>query len=234
MLKKLWVLLMALLLSSTVFAETQLELVAPGGGEADLQANTMKYYAADSDLVVVRWSNYTLEAQSLEYHHEKSTLSGQGMIKLTQKTPIRILRSERFFADLNRDYFNASGSVKIRYDETTNISGERLDWESQTELFDLTGDVTLLYGGWKITGNKAEGNMKSGLFVISGSVQAISIENSMRAGRVIFDRSIEKMTLLENPVVINGKNELSATEIVYDLKTKKVLASGVVKSRVIE
>lgn len=85
-----------------------------------------------------------------------------------------------------------------------------------------------------MTGEKIEGNMNSGVFTISGTVQVINKENSMRAGRAIFDRSIEKVTLQENPVVINGNNELSATEIVYDLKTKKVSASGVVKSRVIE
>lgn len=227
-------LLVILLFSGVVFAETELELMAPGGGEADLQSNIMKYYAAGSDLAVARWSNFELEAEFLQYHREKSTLNGKGKIKFTQKSPLRVLRSERFFADLNREYFMADGSVKLRYDETTNFSAERLDWESRTEQFNLTGDVAVNYSDWKMTGEKAEGNMNSGLFIITGSVRIVNLENSMRAGRVIFDRSIEKMTLRENPVVINGKNELSATEIVYDLKTKKVSASGVVKSRVIE
>lgn len=228
------VLLIALLFSSVVFADTELELVAPGGGEADLRKNIMKYYADDSNLVIVRWSNFTLEAKLLEYQREGSTLEGNGMIKLTQKAPFRVLRSKQIFADLNRDYFNAKGSVKLRYDETTDLSGERLDWESQTEQFILADDVTVKYSGWKMTGEKIEGNMNSGRFIIFGPVQAINMENSMRAGRVIFDRSSDKLTLLDNPVVINGKNELSATEIIYDLKTKKVSASGVVKSRMIE
>ncbi|MGE5607447.1 MAG: hypothetical protein ACM3YE_17380 [Bacteroidota bacterium] len=223
-----------LLLSTTVLAETELELVAPGGGEADLQENVMKYYADGTNLVVVNWDNYKLEAQSLEYQHQKSTLQGIGMVKLIQKEPYRELKSEQVFADLNRDYFKASGSVKIRYDDTTNISGGHLDWESRTERFNITGDVVVYFSGWKMTGEKIEGNMNSGIFTIFGPVQAINKENSMRAGRAIFNRSIEKLTLLENPVVINGKNELSANEIVYDLKTKKVSASGVVKSRMIE
>ncbi len=228
------VLVIVLLFSTTVLAEAELELVAPGGGEADLRKNIMKYYADGSSLVVANWGNFKLEAESLEYHNEKSTLQGNGMIKLTQKEPYRELRSEQFLADLNRDHFNANGSVEIKYDNNTNIRGEHLDWELQTELFNLTGDVVLNYSGWKMTGEKIEGNINSGLFTIFGQVQAINRENSMRAGRVIFDRSIEKITLLEDPVVINGKNELSATEIIYDLKTKKVSASGVVKSRVIE
>lgn len=228
------VFLIVLLFSGMALAETELELVAPGGGEADLRENIMKYYADGSNLVVVRWSNFTLEAKLLEYQRVDSKLKGKGMVKLTQKTPFRVLRSEQIFADLNRDYFNANGAVKIRYDEITDINGERLDWESQTEQFSLTGDVAIKYSGWKMTGEKIEGNLKSGLFVIFGPVQAINMENSIRAGRAIFDRPSDKMTLLENPVVINGKNELSATEIVYDFKTKKVSASGVVKSRVIE
>lgn len=235
MLKKIGVmLLLVLLIPGLALAEVMLELAAPGGGEADLQGNTMKYYAAGSDLVVARWSNFTLEAKLLDYDHNQSILDGQGTVKLTQKAPFRVLRSETIFADMEREYFAATGSVKIKYDQTTDISGERLDWESRTERFDLSGDVLIKYAGWKLTGQKAEGNMDSGLFIISGSVQAVNLENSMRAGRAIFDRSADKLTLLENPVVINGKNELSATEIVYDMKTKKISASGVVKSRVIE
>lgn len=234
MFKKFGMLLMFLLLCGAVFAETELELVAPGGGEADLRSNIIKYHAAGSDLVIVRWSNYELEAEFLEYHRVKSALNGKGMIKITQKAPLRVLHSEQIFADLNREYFTANGSVRLRYDETTNFRAERLDWESRTEQINLTGDVAVNYSGWKMTGDKVEGDMISGLFIITGSVRIVNLENSMRAGRVIFDRSIEKMTLRENPVVINGKNELSATEIVYDLKTKKVSASGVVKSRVIE
>lgn len=228
------VLIIVLLFSTVVLAEAELELVAPGGGEVDLQENVMKYYADGSNLVIANWGNYKLEGQSLEWQNAKSILQGKGMIRLTQMEPYRELRSEQIFADLNRDHFKANGSVKIKYDETTNISGEHLDWESQTERINLTGDVIVNYSEWKMTGEKIEGNINSGLFTIYGPVQAISKENCMRAGRVIFDRTIEKITLLENPVVINGKNELSATEIVYDLKTKKVSASGLVKSRVIE
>ncbi len=228
------VLIIVLLFAAPVLAETELELVAPGGGEADLQENIMKYYADGSNLVMVRWSNFILEAESLEYQSEKATLNGKGMIKLTQKEPFRVLRSERIFADLTQDYFRANGSVKITYDGTTDISGERLDWKSQSEQFDVIGDVAIKYSGWKMTGQKIEGNLNSGLFTIFGPVQAVNMENSMRAGRMIFDRPSDKLTLLDNPVVINGKNELSATEIVYDLKTKKVTVSGVVKSRVIE
>lgn len=226
--------LIVILFSGAVFAETALELVAPGGGEVDLLENIMKYYADGSDLVVARWDNYSMEAESLEYRREKSTLKGKGKIKLTQSKPFHVLRSDQIFADLNRDYFNAYGSVKMKYDQITDISGDRLDWETQTEQVELTGNVAVNYSGWKMTGEKVEGNLNSGRFIIFGPVQAVNLENSMRAGRMIFDRSSDKLTLLENPVVINGKNELSATEIVYDLKTKKVSASGAVKSRVIE
>ena len=217
-----------------VLAETDLELVAPGGGEADLQENVVKYYADGPNLVVVNWGNFKLEAKFLEYQHQKSILKANGSVRLTQKEPLQVLRCEDIVADLTRDHFQASGSVKLKYDETTDISGELLEWESQTEQFSLIGGVVVNYSGWKITGEKVAGDFKSDSFVIFGPVHAINEKNSMRAGRVIVDRSIEKMTLLENPVVINGKNELSATEIVYDLKTKKVSASGVVKSRVIE
>lgn len=228
------VLIIVSLFSTTVMAGTGLELVAPGGGEADLLENVTRYYGDGTNLVVVNWGNYQLQAQALEYQHQKATLQGKGKVRLIQKKPHRELKSEQVFADLNRDHFKASGSVKIRYDDTTNISGEHLDWETRTERFNLTGNVAVIYSGWKMTGEKIEGNMNSGVFTISGTVQVINKENSMRAGRAIFDRSIEKVTLQENPVVINGNNELSATEIVYDLKTKKVSASGVVKSRVIE
>lgn len=234
MLKKLKLLVIVLLFSSVVFAEAELELVAPGGGEADLRENVMKYYADDSNLVVVKWSKFELEAKSLEYRKNNSILLGNGMVKLTQKEPNRVLRSEQILADLGQDNFTANGSVKVRYDETTNLSGKHLDWESQTEQFVLSGDVVVNYSGWKMTGEKIEGNMKSGHFVVFGPVQAINKDSSMRAGRAIIERSIEKITLLENPVIINGKNELSATEIIYNLKTKKVSASGAVKSRVIE
>jgi lipopolysaccharide export system protein LptA len=234
MLKSFRILLLFLLLSGAVLAGTELELVAPGGGEADLRRSEMKYYASGSDLVVARWNNFVLEAEFLEYQRDKSVLNGKGLVKMTQKSPWRVLQSVSFFADLNQEHFTANGSVKLRYDETTNFKAEQLDWESRTEQFSLIGDVSVNYLGWKMTGDKVEGNMSSGLFIITGSVRIVNLENSMRAGRVIFDRSIEKMTLRENPVVINGKNELSATEIVYDLKTKKVSASGVVKSRVIE
>ncbi len=226
--------LIALLSFSMVLAESELELVAPGGGEADLRKNKMNYYADGSNLAVANWGNFVLEAKLLEYRRGESKLDGKGMVKLTQKEPFRMLWSEQIFADLNQDYFIANGAVKVRYDEITDFNGERLDWESQTERFKLTGAVTVNYSEWKMTGEKVEGNLNTGLFVIYGSVQAINMENSIRAGRIIFDRPSDKMTLLENPVVINGKNELSATEIVYDFKTKKVSASGVVKSRVIE
>ena len=85
-----------------------------------------------------------------------------------------------------------------------------------------------------MTGEKVEGNLNNGLFTIHGPVQAVNKEDCMRAGRLILDRASDKLILLENPVVINGKNELSATEIVYDLKTKKISVTGLVKSRLIE
>lgn len=221
-------------ISAAVLADTDLELVAPGGGEADLRENVMKYYADGPNLVVVNWGNFKLETKFLEYQQGKSLLKANGSVKLTQKEPLRVLRCEQISADLTREHFQAEGSVKVKYDETTDISGELLEWESQTERFSLTREVVLNYAGWKMTGEKIEGDIKSDLFVVFGPVHAINEKNSMRAGRLIVDRVIEKITLQENPVVINGKNELSATEIVYDLKTKKVSASGVVKSRVIE
>lgn len=228
------VFIIALSFSAAVLAETTLELVAPGGGEADLQENVMKYYADGPNLVVVNWGNFKLEARFLEYQHGKSILKANKSVRLTQKEPLRVLRCEQIDADLTRDHFQAEGSVKVKYDETTDISGELLEWDSQTGRFNLTREVIVDYSGWKMTGAKIEGDIKSDLFVVFGPVHAINEKNSMRAGRVIIDRSIEKITLLEDPVVINGKNELSATEIVYDLKTKKISASGVVKSRVIE
>lgn len=237
MLKKLIQLLLiclALLFSGGVLAENGLELVAPGGGEVDLQGDVMKYYAAGSDLVVVRWGIFTLETKLLEYQRDKAVLKGSGMAKLTQKEPRRTLVSDQIFADLNQERFIANGAVKLKYDEITDISGERLDWEHQTEWFELEKNVTINYSGWKMTGEKVEGDLNSGMFTVYGPVQAVNKEDCMRAGRVIFDRASEKVTLLENPVVINGKNELAATEIVYDLKTKKISAIGLVKSRMIE
>ena len=58
----------------------------------------------------------------------RRNLKGSGMAKLTQKEPRRTLVSDQIFADLNQERFIANGAVKLKYDEITDISGERLDW----------------------------------------------------------------------------------------------------------
>ncbi|HYH04618.1 MAG TPA: LptA/OstA family protein [Bacillota bacterium] len=213
----------------------QLELSAPGGGEMDMGKNLMKYYASASKPVVVTWDNYILESDYLEYYRSQSVLNGKKRVKLVQSKPVlRTLKSGAIHLELDREFYTATEDVSMLYDNQTTITGGKLEWDQARGTMKLSEKPLIIYQNWKISGNLVEGQMERGLFTVTGEVQALNGEINIRAGKLTFNRVTEEYFLEDHPVLVKGQSQLTATEIIYNVKTQKVSAKGLVQSKMIK
>jgi lipopolysaccharide export system protein LptA len=229
------VLLLFVLLLSIGWTDQAMEVVAPGGGEFDLEKNIMKYYAAGANPVVVRWENYVLETGFLEYNRNQAIIKGKKRVKLTLTKPApRVLKCGEINLDLKHEAYFASQNVRLDYDQDTVITGEKLNWDQARGKLLLAGRPVILYQDWKISGETVEARLAEGLFAVNGGVRALSQDVTIRAGKLTFNRQTGLYTLEDHPVLLKGANEITATAIIYNIKTKTVSAQGEVKSRLIK
>ncbi|TCL63742.1 OstA-like protein [Hydrogenispora ethanolica] len=227
--KLLWVLV---LIPSLAWAAAPMELVAPAGGEMDLKRNTMQYYGTETQPVTVRWNNSVLEAKYLEYDRNQEVVTGKQSVQLIQTNPNRTMHCEVIVVEMKKDRLVAMNHVALKYDENTSFTGERLEWDRANDVVVMTGKPELDYKEWQLTGERMEGQVVRGTLTITGSAQIQGNETIARAGKILFNRDENKVVLQQNPVVVRGNSELTATEIIYDLTTKKITANGGVQSRI--
>jgi lipopolysaccharide assembly outer membrane protein LptD (OstA) len=98
----------------------------------------------------------------------------------------------------------------------------------------ISGQAIIVYKDWIIKGDRIEGQLDKELFTIYGSVDASNKLNTIRGGKLVFDRKLEKGIVSDNAQLIQGKNEMTASEFVYFLNTNQVIASGTVKTSIID
>ena len=228
MTKEMWAIFIAfsLLLSIGIgWATGQLEITAPGGGEFDLRQNVMKYHGQDSQQVNVRWNDSALETNELQ---------GKEQNKGTRKVIPRLLRAFELTANLNQNYIVASKEVSLLYDESTTATCNLLEWDRQTAFMRLSGQVMIVYKDWTIKGIRIEGQLDKELFTVFGPLEASNKLNTIRGGKLIFNRRMERLIVEDNPLLIRGNNEMAASKIVYSINTNQVEASGMVKTRIID
>lgn len=198
------------------------KLTAPGGAEIDFIQEISKCFAKDSKLVEAYWKSYNIEAGYLEYNRRLETLQAQGKVRMIQRLPVyRVITCQELFFELKQEYIKAEKEVKIIYDKDTTILGDSLEWDRQNDLVKVTGTPGINHKDIRLKGERIEGQVNKGIFVFFGPVRGTSNEGSLKAGQIIFDRSREKIFLKNNPVIVQGKNQFTAAEIVYDLKTRK-------------
>ncbi|MGE5581438.1 MAG: hypothetical protein ACM3X9_02765 [Bacillota bacterium] len=236
MIKKLWLIFLILILSgfSAGLTKDQLELVAPGGGELDLGRNVMVYHGTATKPVEVRWQSLILNSKYLEYNRNNETLFAKSQAQITQKLPFRTLKANEISVKLKQESLAANGGVSLKYDDTTTVTCNMLKWDQKNDLMELSGQPIVIYKEWTIKGVRMEGHPQKGLFIVYGPAEAANKTSLARGGKMTFDRDADKLVIQENPDLVRGKNEMSANEIVYDLKTNQVLASGTVKTRIVE
>jgi len=235
--KKIFLFILCLfLLAGIAWAAGEPQLTAPGGGEFDLVQNVVKYYGISSRQVEARWGDYQLLADYLEYHHTQRMIVARGRVVIYQNnTPEkRKVQSAEITFDLNKNLIIAKEQVMIQVDTSIRAQGGYLEWDRANDQFKLMNDPQIEYDDWKITGKIVEGQLKSGIMTLIGPVYGANQDTVIKAGRLIAERQKEVFYLQDNPVVIRGKNELSANEIIYDLKTKKVSAKGILKTKITE
>lgn len=211
-----------------------LELSAPGGGEMDLDKNLAQYYGTNDQPVKAHWNNLRLQTDYLEYHHLKELVKAKGQVELVQEVPVQQrLTCLELEVDLAQERMIASGEIMAQLDEGTTVFGGYLQWERGRDWVQVLREPRVEYQEWTISGDVVEGHPERGLWTISGRVVGVSEDTIVKAGKLIADRQGEVFYLQENPVVIRGQNEVTAPEIIYNLKTKKVLAKGLMRSRLI-
>ncbi len=205
-------------------AAGQLEIKAPHGGEFDLAKNVMKYHGTVSHLVEARWKD--LVATNNESVDKDS--------KTNKKSSIpRILKSVELEMNLNRNYLVANKNVVFLYDESTSATCNSLKWDRPAEFMKLSGQVVIKYLDWVIKGSQAEGELGKGLFTVYGPVEAVNPTNIIRGNKLILDRPANKGVIRGDAVLIRDQNEMTAPEITYSFDTHQVLASGIVKTKII-
>lgn len=200
----------------------QPKLTAPGGAEIDFARDITKCFADGSKPVEAYWKNYSIEAGYLEYDRSLETVRAEGKVRMIQKLPIyRVITCDKLFFELKQEYIKAEKEVKIIFDEDTTLNGEFLDWDRRNDMVKVTGVPQISYKDMRINGERIEGQVNKGVFVFFGPVKGTSNDGSLKAGQIVFDHSMDKIFLKNNPVIIQGKNQFTAPEIVYDLKTRK-------------
>ncbi len=232
--KRLLALFLILVFADAVLAAGQAELVAPGGGEMDLNRNIIRYFGTEAQPAVVNWEDLSIEAKHLEYDRNQGIVTGKEKVKLTQRNPLRILECAQLTIELNRNFLTATGNVNLRYDQQTTGTANHLEWDRVGQNVRLTEKPEIAYQEWHISGEQMEAQLERGIFSASGRAQIIGNDTVAKAGRIVFERDAEKAVMRENPIVVRGTNELSATEIIYDFRTKKLSANGEVRTRIIK
>jgi len=223
------------LCAGIAWAAGDLQLTAPGGGEFDLVQNVAKYYGTRSEPVEARWDNYRLSADYVEYYHTERLIIARGHVVIEENaSEKRRIQAEEMRFDITKNLLVAKEEVMIRVGDAICGQGGYLEWDRVNDRLKLTDNLQIEYGDWKITGKAVEGQLEAGLMTITGPVHGVNQDTVIKAGRLTAERRKEVFYLQDNPVVIRGKNELSAAEITYDLKTKKVSAKGILKTKVIE
>jgi lipopolysaccharide export system protein LptA len=228
MIKKFWgfILLLGLLLNLSIgWAAGELTIIAPRGGHFDLQHKVMKYYADGSRLVEARWKESLITGRELSDNRK------------TKKRAIpsaRILKAFELTVDVTQNHLTASQKVTLYYDVSTFAKCNLLDWERLANFMKLTGQVMIGYQDWIIKGNQIDAHLDKGLFIVYGPVEAFNKLNSIHGGKLIFDQANRKAIISDNAVVTRGGNEMAAPEITYFFDTNQVLASGSVRTKIID
>jgi lipopolysaccharide assembly outer membrane protein LptD (OstA) len=183
---------------------------------------------------VIRWDDAKLEAKYLEYNSVLGIINAKTTVILTRQNPLSTLKCDEINVETKRDYLLAFNNINLQYTDGIAYSGNRLEWDRGKDLLVLSEKPQLIYKEWRITGDKMEGQPEHGVLTIIGSAKLVGNDTVARAGKIIFDRNAEKAIMQEEPVITRGNNEFSATEVVYDLKTKKLSATGEIKSKILK
>jgi lipopolysaccharide export system protein LptA len=209
----------------------QPKLIAPGGAEIDFVHNITKCFGTSVNPVEAHWKNFSIETNYLVYNRSEETARAIGKVKIIQEIPVyKVVTCRRFFLDLKRDFITAEKGVTVIYDEKTSLAGDSLEWDRKNDFVKIEGSARINHEDWQIDGERIEGQINKGLFTVFGPVKGAGTDISFKAGQVVFDRSLEKIFLKNNPIVIQGKNQFTAFEIVYDLKTRKVSTKSETKA----
>jgi lipopolysaccharide export system protein LptA len=206
------------------WAAGQLEVKAPLGGDFDLLQNIMNYHGTNSQLVEAHWKDSLLENDELHGKESKN---------VKKASVSRVLKSIDLTVNLGRDYLMANKKVTLVYDESTSATCDSLEWDRQGAFMKLFGQVVIKYQDWIIKGSRVEGQLDKDLFTVYGPVEASNPMNIIRGGKLVLDRVSKKAIISDNALIIRDKSEMSAPEITYFFDTKQVLASGTVKTRII-
>lgn len=109
-----------------------------------------------------------------------------------------------------------------------------MDWDRKEGRVKLTGNPVILYQDWTVTGSLVQGELNKEVYTVFGPVQGDNKDTSIRGGKLILDRKLNKLFLEDKPVVVRGNSETTATQIIYDLNTNKINAKGPVRTRMID
>ncbi len=211
------------------------DFIAPGGAECDLKQGIIKYYAAGTELIEANWNQVNFKARYLEYNQKTEILNAKMQVKIVEKTEmVKTLSCQELVYEHKKELITAKEMVKLTSNELV-LTGEFLNWERNKNLATISGSPKLIYLDWEIVGSKFEAELLRELCTVYGPVSGKNSELTFQADKVIFDRKQEKVNLEDNVLIVRqGREELMANKIVYDLKTKKFKAIGPVKSRIIE
>ncbi len=212
-----------------------IEFLAPGGGEADLERDILKYYSTKKELIRMTWQDFVLNAVYLEYYRHQGLIKGKQQVKIVwQQTPVRMLTCRELIYQQVQNRLTARQNVVLKYGEELLLKGDLLKWDRRSDQVELRGSPVIAYQDWLVRGSQINGEIEAGIFEIEGPVVAERNEMKITAGRVRYHAPEKLLYCQEQPVLVKGRNQLTAVEIIYDLQQKKIITKGPTRSLIVE
>lgn len=211
-----------MLVNGSVSAASKMQLTAPGGGEYDAKLDVLKYRQSNQTQVEAQWGTKTIYADYIEYSSNKATMLAQGNVTVLNHESDSKITCEEMLFEMGKDFFEARRNVIFEWGDKGRAFGDILQMNQQTDFLTMYGNFYIEVNEWKVVGEKLLGQPQAKQYNIPGPVNGNSPTMSFTAGNLKIDDLNGFMYLLDEVVVNEGENRLTAKAIEYNLNTKEI------------
>ena len=153
---------------------------------------------------------------------------------LLAKPPV-IIEADKMELNNHSQTLKASGNLVITNGDIKLKGHHALYNQKHSTLHIQSTDYVLMTQGLlTISSKDVMSNILDQVFIASGNTTVFFPPYSGRSDNIVYNRTINTITLKGNPILSQGEDELLAEEITIDLNRKKVYSKGYTKYKSIK